>query len=82
MNTNDSRFHKLRRQLDEFKYTQTLHPDSVELVERLLKDQLRALGDLDKERKKVQSQANKANSPSLAMMEDQIAHLMSRNKEL
>lgn len=43
MNGNDPRYLSLRRKLDEFNYTQTLHPDSINLVERLFKDQMQVL---------------------------------------
>lgn len=43
MNVNDSKYLTLRKKLDEFGYTQTLHPDSVDLAARLFKDQLQAL---------------------------------------
>jgi hypothetical protein len=43
MNINDPTYQSLRKKLDELGYTQTLHPDSIQLVERLYKDQLKAL---------------------------------------
>jgi|LakMenEpi03Aug12_release.lakeMendotaPanAssembly.Ray.scaffolds.fasta_scaffold2178063_1 hypothetical protein len=46
MNGNDPRYLSLRRKLDEFNYTQTLHPDSISLVERLFKDQMQVLDEI------------------------------------
>jgi hypothetical protein len=48
MSVNDPKYLSLRRKLDELKYPQTLHPDSVELVDRLVKDLFKSMSDLDK----------------------------------
>ena len=43
MNINDPKYQSLRKKLDEFGYTQTLHPDSIQLADKLLRDQIAAL---------------------------------------
>jgi hypothetical protein len=43
MNINDPKYQALRKKLDEVGYTQTLHPDSIQLVEKLYKDQVTTL---------------------------------------
>jgi hypothetical protein len=38
MKINSDKYQKLRAKLDNLHYTQTLHPDSLELVEKILND--------------------------------------------
>lgn len=52
MNINDPKYQALRKKLDDLGYTQTLHPDSIQLVDRLFKDQIATLAEVEKERKK------------------------------
>lgn len=46
MNVNDPKYLALRKKLDEMGYTQTLHPDSVELAGRLFRDQMQTLAEI------------------------------------
>lgn len=55
MNVNDPKYLALRKKLDEFKYTETLHPNSLDLVNRLFRDQMQALGEIDKLKKALKS---------------------------
>ena len=48
MNVNDPKYIALRKKLDELGYTETLHPNSIELVSRLFKDQKQALAEIEK----------------------------------
>lgn len=64
MNINDPKYQTLRKKLDELGYTQTLHPDSIQLVDRLFKDQQTVLLEIDKEKKKnkKESEVDKSNN--------------------
>lgn len=42
----DPKYLSLRRKLDELKFTETLHPDSVDLVDRLYKEFFKVMSDL------------------------------------
>lgn len=52
MKINSDKYQKLRAKLDNLHYTQTLHPDSLELVEKILNDYTKTMTQFDKFRSK------------------------------
>ena len=58
---NDRKFESLRKKLDGLGYTQTMHPDSFELVQKLynyLRETLEKLEEANKEKKKMNSSSS------------------------
>jgi hypothetical protein len=79
MNGSDPKYQSLRRKLDEFGYTQTLHPDSLDLVSRLFRDQMQVLDEIDK----LKSKPKTAPSSTTTMVLDlQVEKLEAEKKAL
>ncbi len=55
---NNKRYSILRGKLDQFNYMQTLHPDSVALVQKLFSDYLKASENYHNEKVKNNSKVN------------------------
>lgn len=81
MNGNDPKYLSLRRKLDEFGYTQTLHPDSIGLVERLFKDQMEVLDEIDKLKSAPKSGSGRPQTTTL-VLDMQIEKLEAEKKAL
>jgi hypothetical protein len=81
MNGNDPKYLSLRRKLDEFGYTQTLHPDSISLVERLFKDQMEVLDEIDKLKSAPRANSGKQQTTTL-VLDMQIEKLETEKKAL
>ena len=61
---NDKKFENLRRKLDHTGFTQTLHPDSFELVQKLYNEYFKTLGEVD-QLKKDMKKVNTSSSSSI-----------------
>lgn len=60
-----------------------MHPDSVDLVDKLLKDQMKTMSELDKERKKKLSETPfDKNNTMVSALYDQIDKLSNEKNRL
>jgi regulator of replication initiation timing len=75
----DPKYLSLRRKLDELKFTETLHPDSLDLVDRLYKELFKVMNDLQADRR---NKPDPQRPPALAALYDQIDTLTARNAHL
>lgn len=81
MNVNDPKYRTLRKKLDEMGYTYTLHPDSYDLANKLLSDQMQALKELNELKRKPKELNNNQNM-LIPVLEQQIDRLEAEKKEL
>ena len=82
MNINDPKYLTLRKKLDEMGYTQTLHPDSVELAGRLFRDQMQTLAEIEKYKKKKPEKEGDAGNSMMPVLYGQIDKLTAEKEQL